>query len=225
MRAKLSVVIPTLNAADGLHLSLPALTEGLEAGVIRELIISDGGSIDATRRIGEEAGAVVVTGAPSRGGQLRRGAHAAQGDWLLFLHADSVLPSGWSAVVKAQMQTARPAVFRLRFDQPGLMPAAVAMWANLRTRLFRLPYGDQGLLILRGQYDAAGGFPDVPLMEDVAFIRRLKGEFDLLPSLVTTSAARYVRDGWLRRGLRNVSILLRYLAGANPADLKKAYEK
>ncbi|WP_306116471.1 MULTISPECIES: TIGR04283 family arsenosugar biosynthesis glycosyltransferase [unclassified Roseovarius] len=223
MRAKLSVVIPTLNAASALPACLSALMAGVETGLIRELVISDGGSQDATMAIAEEAGAVQVSGPPSRGGQLRRGAGAAGGDWLLFLHADSQLPDGWSDAVEAQMAAGRPACFRLKFDARGMAPALVAGWANLRSRLFGLPYGDQGLLISRADYDAIGGFPDIPLMEDVAIVRKLKGRLVMLPLAITTGADRYRRDGWMRRGLRNLILLLRYLAGAAPEQLARRY--
>lgn len=223
MRAKLSVVMPTLDAAQGLARSLPALAEGLDAGLIRELVISDGGSTDATLAIADEAGAHVVSGPASRGGQLRRGGDAAKGEWLLFLHADTVLPSGWADMVEAQIATGRPAYFRMRFDAPGLAPMLVAGWANLRARWFRLPYGDQGLLVSRAEYDAVGGFRDIPLMEDVAMSRALAARLVALPGVVTTSAARYARDGWLRRGARNLSLLLRYLMGADPERLARRY--
>lgn len=224
MRAKLSVVMPTLDAEAGLARSLPALAEGLEAGLIRELVISDGGSEDATRRIAEAAGAILVDGTPSRGGQLRRGAKAAGGAWLLFLHADSVLPQGWANAVKTHIATRKDAgAFRLAFDARGLAPRTVAGWANLRSKVFELPYGDQGLLISRELYDAVGGFPDIPLMEDVALARALRGQLCLLPLAVTTSAEKYRRDGWVRRGGRNLLTLMRYLAGARPEDLVKRY--
>ncbi len=224
MRAKLSVVMPTLNAEAGLARSLPALAEGLEAGLIRELVISDGGSQDNTARVADAAGAVLVSGAASRGGQLRRGVQVAGGDWLMILHADSVLPPGWTAAVGAHMAASDgAAAFRLAFDARGAAPALVAGWANLRSRIFGLPYGDQGLVLPRSLYDAVGGYPDIPLMEDVAMARALKGRITLLPLAVTTSAARYRRDGWLRRGARNLLLLLRYLAGARPEDLARRY--
>lgn len=223
MRAKLSVVIPTLNAETGLIRSLPALAEGLSAGLIRELLISDGGSDDATLAIADEAGADIVTGPPSRGGQLRRGAEAARGEWLLFLHADTVLPPGWADLVLAHLETGRPAYFRLRFDRSGVGAFWVAGWANLRARLFHLPYGDQGLLISREVYDQAGGYPDIPLMEDVAMARKLGRQLVALPATVTTSADRYTRDGWCRRGVRNMSLLLRYLTGTDPERLARRY--
>lgn len=224
MRAKLSVVMPTLNAEAGLARSLPALAEGLEAGLIRELVISDGGSEDATSQIAEAAGAVLVTGAASRGGQLRRGVRVARGEWLLVLHADTGLPPGWPEVVKAHIANGQgPAAFRLSFDSLGLMPRVVAGWANLRSKVLGLPYGDQGLLLSRFDYDAAGGYPDIPLMEDVALARALGRRIALLPATVTTSAERYRRDGWLRRGGRNLWLLMRYLGGARPEDLVRRY--
>ena len=223
MRAKLSIVIPTLNAAEALPLCLSALGEGLEAGMIREVVFSDGGSNDNTLEIAEMAGAVVVKGPPSRGGQLRRGVEAAKGEWLLVLHADSVLPSGWPSAVAAQMQDGRPAAFRLRFDANGLAPQLVARWANLRSKLFRLAYGDQGLLISRQDYEAVDGYPDIALMEDVALSRRLGRRLSIRPEAITTSAEKYKRDGWLRRGARNLSFLIRYLFGADPARLAKRY--
>lgn len=225
MRAALSVVIPTLDAGRDLPACLGALFEGVRAGLIRELVVSDGGSSDDTCLMAEAAGAVIVTGAPSRGGQLRRGAAVAGGEWLLFVHADTVLPEGWADAVRAQMAQGGAAAFRLSFDARGLAPRVVAGWANLRSGLWGLPYGDQGLLISRAEHDRAGGYPDIPLMEDVALARALKGRITLLPLSVRTSAARFAREGWLRRGTRNLWLLLRYLCGADPVRLAERYRR
>ncbi len=223
MRAQLSVVIPTLNAQEALPACLASLMEGVEAGLIRELILSDGGSTDATQTIAEDTGALFISGPPSRGGQLRRGVAAAQGEWLLILHADSRLSEGWAALVQSHLPKDTPGHFRLRFDARGLAPAWVAGWANIRSRLFKLPYGDQGLLISRASYDAVGGYRDIPLMEDVAMARALGRSLTQLPAAITTSADKYQRDGWLRRGARNVSLLLRYLMGGDPENLVRRY--
>ena len=223
MRARLSIIVPVLNSGAELPGLLPGLMEGVEAGLIRELILSDGGSSDATAEIAEEVGALWVTGPPSRGGQLARGAAQAGGDWLMFLHADSQLPRGWSDRVQAQMADGRPGHARLAFDAGGLPARIVAGWANLRARLFALPYGDQGLLIARSDYDAVGGYPDIPLMEDVAMARALGRRLREMPFTIRTGAGRYLRDGWLRRGAGNLSLLLRYLAGANPEALRRRY--
>lgn len=229
MRAEISIVIPTLNAAGSLPGVIETLMEGLHAGIIRELILSDGGSSDATLEIADAAGARVVTGPPSRGGQLRRGCAAAQGQWLLVLHADTHLERGWAEEVSHHLTQAQGAAyFRLRFRARGLMPALVAGWANLRAWAFGLPYGDQGLLIRASDYAKVGGFADQPLMEDVALMRALRqARVDLtaLPVDAVTSAERYQKAGWLRRGGRNLWTLVRYFAGVSPERLADGYRR
>ncbi len=226
MPAPISVVIPTLNAGAHLSASLETLMEGLASGLIHELIISDGGSTDDTLKIADEAGARIVEGAASRGGQLRRGCAAAKGDWLLVLHADTVLSEGWSAVVSDHMQqhAHRPAHFKLRFSARGIRPRLVAGWANLRSSVLGLPYGDQGLLVPAALYAAKGGYPDQPLMEDVEIVRRLP-DMRELAAFAITSAERYQRDGWIRRGSRNLWTLMRYAMGADAERLAASYRK
>lgn len=226
MPAPLSVVIPTLNAAADLAELLPQLMEGVAAGLVRDVIVSDGGSKDDIAKLAEAVGAEFVTGPAGRGGQLRRGVSASRADWILVLHADSRLPEGWSALVREAMEVPdRAFAFGLQFRATGLAPRLVAGWANLRSRFFALPYGDQGLLIPRALYEAAGGYPDIPLMEDVALVRALERPVQLLPAVISTSVDRYRADGWFRRGAGNLWLLLRYLAGADPARLAKAYSQ
>lgn len=224
MRAPISVVIPTLNAGPELHECLLSLMEGLDAGLIREVIVSDGGSEDHTIEIAREWGAELVSGPASRGGQLRRGCAAAKGDWLLVLHADTVLSTGWAGPVSVHLRQDRAGWCRLAFDGGGLPGRIVAGWANWRSRL-GLPFGDQALLVSRALYQQAGGYPDQPLMEDVAIARALKGRLAELEVTATTSPRRYQRQGWTRRGVRNLWTLLRYFLGADPATLAEAYKK
>ncbi|EEB84538.1 TIGR04283 family arsenosugar biosynthesis glycosyltransferase [Roseobacter sp. GAI101] len=224
MRAPISVIIPTLNAAADLSGCLTALMEGLDAGLIRELIISDGGSEDATLALADAWGAEIVTGPASRGGQLRRGCAKASADWLLVLHADTTLDPGWTGPVIAHLKGKKAGWFHLRFDSDGFPAGFVAGWANLRSRL-GLPYGDQGLLLPRALYQSAGGYPDAPLMEDVSLARALKGRLVGIPVDAVTSAEKYQRAGWLRRGGRNLWTLIRYFAGVAPAKLAADYAK
>ncbi|MEO1678348.1 MAG: TIGR04283 family arsenosugar biosynthesis glycosyltransferase [Pseudomonadota bacterium] len=224
MAAPISVVIPTLNAADDLPQTLSALVEGLGEGLIREVVVSDGGSTDGTRAVAEAAGTGWVPGPPGRGGQLARGCAAARGDWLLVVHADTHLEPGWSIAAQAALhEPARAHAFRLRFRAAGFGPAWVAGWANMRSRAFGLPYGDQGLLIARTLYDEIGGFPDIPLMEDVALVRALPSAPRLMTAEARTSFARYAAEGWVRRGARNLWTYARWRAGASPDRLVGGY--
>lgn len=227
MRAPLSVVIPTLNAEGALPVCLAAVYEGVEAGLLRELIVVDGGSEDGTREMADEVGAEVLTVAPSRGGQLRAGAEVAGGEWLLFLHADTELAPGWTDVVGAHLarDRDRAGYFRLGFDEGGSAARFVARWANVRSRLFGLPYGDQGLLISASLYREVGGYAAMPLMEDVAMARVLRGRLKALEHLAVTSSAKYQAQGWLRRGARNLWTLTRYFVGVSPERLAESYRK
>lgn len=224
MRAPISVIIPTLNAERHLGACLTALMPGLEAGLIRELVVSDGGSDDATVEIAKAWGAEVVQGPASRGGQLARGCAAAKGSWLLVLHADTVLSPGWVGPAVAHLGSERAGWFRLAFAKGGAAGRIVAGWANLRSHL-GLPYGDQGLLVPATLYLAAGGYPEHPLMEDVALARALKGRLISIDAVAVTCPARYHRQGWIRRGSRNLWTLLRYFAGVSPQRLAQNYRR
>jgi rSAM/selenodomain-associated transferase 2 len=220
--APISVVIPTLNAATKLPGCASSLFEGIEVGLIRELIVSDGGSEDDTVRVADAIGAEVVTGPASRGGQLRRGCAAARADNLLILHADTQLFPGWVGPVALHLQSGKAGFFDLRFDRGG---AVVAAWANLRSRAFGLPFGDQGLLLPRELYEKSGGYPEFPLMEDVALARALRDQLAPIGHSAVTSAEKYRRQGWLRRGGRNLWTLARYFAGADPEILAAGYRR
>ena len=222
MRAPISVVIPTLNAEAALVELMSDLVEGVGEGLVREVVVSDGGSSDGTREAARNAGATIVEGPPGRGGQLRRGCAAARGDWLWAVHADTRLPAGWTDAVPRHLGTGRAGWARLAFRSGEPAARRVAAWANLRSRL-GLPYGDQTLLLPRALYDAAGGYEDVPLMEDVRLVRRLRVRLAPIDLTVTTDAARYEAEGWTRRGARNLALLARHALGADPATLARAY--
>ncbi len=222
-RAPISVVIPTLDAEGALGSLLADLVAG--ADLLREVIVSDGGSADGTVAAALGAGADVVEGAAGRGGQIARGCAAAAGDWIWVLHADTGLPPGWSEAAAAHLWRGGAGWARLAFRSDAPAARRVAAWANWRARRLGLPYGDQGLLLPRAMLAEAGGFEDVPLMEDVRLARRLRGRLREMDLTVTTSAERYEREGWTRRGARNLSLMARHAAGASPEDLAARYRR
>jgi rSAM/selenodomain-associated transferase 2 len=219
----LTIVVPTLNVAAELPDSLAAL--GPLAG-FAEIVVVDGGSEDRSCEVARAAGARVLTAPRGRGNQLRAGAAAASGSWLLFLHADTRLGPGWRAAVQAHMRS-RPgsaAYFELALDDPARAARRIEFLVRWRCRLLALPYGDQGLLIGRETYEALGGFAEIPLMEDVDLVRRLgRRRLHRLPAVALTSARRYRRDGWWARPLRNLALLALWRLGVKPATLARLY--
>ena len=225
----LSVVIPALDAAATLPATLAGLAPARDAGVLHEVIVVDGGSGDGTGEVACRAGARVIAAQRGRGAQLVAGAEAAGGDWLLFLHADTVLDAGWVAAVQAFMAgpdaTARAAVFRFALDDPDPRARRVERMVRWRGRVLALPYGDQGLLISRALYRQVGGYRPLPLMEDVDMVRRLgRTRLVVLDAAARTSAARYRRGGWWLRPARNLLILGLYFLGVPPGVLRRLYE-
>ena len=227
----ITVVIPTLNAEAGLAASLMSLVSATVDGLVREVIIVDGGSTDRTLAIVDQSGATLVKAAAGRGGQLAAGAVAARMPWLLFLHADTILEPGWEREVQAFIDRVdigqlaeTAAAFRFALDDMGVMPRIIETGVAIRCTLMRLPYGDQGLLIPRRLYAEVGGFRDLPLMEDVDIVRRLgRSRTTILRARAVTSAIRYRRDGYLRRTARNLVCLLLFYGKVSPRLIAKIY--
>ncbi|HXF53509.1 MAG TPA: TIGR04283 family arsenosugar biosynthesis glycosyltransferase [Hyphomicrobiaceae bacterium] len=221
----ITVVIPTLEAEATLGATLASLVPAAIDGLVRQVIVVDSGSTDRTLKIAEDAGADIVRAEPGRGRAMMAGAAAARYPWLLFLHADTVLASGWESEVAALIERvasgARPltaAAFRFALDDTGFFPRLLELGVVVRCALFRLPYGDQGLLIPRRLYDQVGGYRPLPLMEDVDLIRRLgRSRTLILRTSAVTSALRYKREGYLVRAARNLSCVgLFYLRAPMP---------
>ena len=220
----LSIVVPALDAAR----QLPGCLASLEEAGAGEIILVDGGSTDGTVALAKSRGAQVIASPRGRGLQLRAGGEAARGDWLLFLHADTRLATGWAQEAAAFMadpnNRERAAVFRFALDDPADQARRVERLADWRARRLGLPYGDQGLLLSRDFYRALGGFKPLPLMEDVELVRRIgRRRLAFLESQAVTSAERYRRGGWWGRPARNVCLLGAYFLGCPPRLLARLY--
>ena len=216
----LSLIVPTLNAE--VHLG-PCLDAARDAD---ELVVVDGGSSDYTIEVAERRGAKLLCAATGRGHQLSAGADAAEGDWLLFLHSDTVLVQGWRAEVERHIEATPEiaACFRFRLDSRAWQARLVERGVAARVRFLGLPYGDQGLLISRALYDEVGGYRLLPLFEDVDLVRRLgRKRIRPLGADAVTSARRWEKDGWLGRSSRNLFLLGLYGLGIPPARIARLY--
>ncbi len=220
----LSVIIPTRNANASLPRTLACLAEHREEAVIGEIIVADGGSV--TSPDVSEFGAVLLRGQSGRGVQMAKGAKVATGDWLLFLHADTVLGKGWARAVRAHTaQSRKAAVFCFELDDSSIKARILEKLVHVRCRVFAMPYGDQGLLVSRSLYDEAGGFRPLPLMEDVDLVSRIgRSRLAYLEVPAITSAERYVRDGYVARIVRNLTCLAMWSLGVSPERIKRFYE-
>jgi rSAM/selenodomain-associated transferase 2 len=218
----ISVVIPTLDEAAELPATLASVSD--QSGPF-EVIVADGNSADATREIAARHGATVVTSPRGRARQMNAGAANASGDVLLFLHADTQLPSDALDRVRAALADpdAAAGCFRLRFDRDGFW---LWLWSRpVWMRWHRWAFGDRALFVRRSAFDAVGGFPDQPIFEDLDFVQAVRayGRFVFLDEAVVTSARRYERGGALRQQLRNWALWTAWLLGVDPERAARFY--
>jgi rSAM/selenodomain-associated transferase 2 len=221
---KLSIVMPVLDEAAEIETALSALAPYRQRGV--EVIVADGGSSDGTVALARPLADRVIAAERGRSLQMNAGAAVAQGDVLLFLHADTQLPENADRLLLDGLARSGRAWgrFDMRFDGGGLLRVVAAMM-NLRSRLTGVATGDQAMFMTRAAFDKAGGFPQIALMEDVALSARLKCESKplALRARVTTSARRWRRQGTLRTVLLMWRLRLAYFFGSDPNLLAKAY--
>jgi rSAM/selenodomain-associated transferase 2 len=221
---KLSIVMPVLDEAAEIEAALSALAPYRRRGV--EVIVVDGGSNDGTAERARVLADCVIAAARGRSLQMNAGAAAARGDVLLFLHADTQLPENADGLVLDGLARSGRAWgrFDVRIDGGGFL-RVVAIMMNTRSRATGIATGDQALFVTAAAFEAAGGFPPIALMEDVALSTRLKriGRPCALRARVTTSARRWRRHGTLRTVLLMWRLRLRFFLGADPAKLARAY--
>jgi rSAM/selenodomain-associated transferase 2 len=220
----LSIVIPVLNEAVGIEAALTALQPYRARGA--EVIVADGGSTDGTPDLARPLCDLSINAPRGRASQMNAGADAAHGDILLFLHADTQLPDQADRLILGGLTRTGGSWgrFDVRFDQGGLL-ALVAVTMNWRSRTTGIATGDQAMFMTRAAYDAAGGFPAIALMEDVAMSALLKriGRSLCLSARVTTSGARWRKYGLLRTILLMWRLRLAFYFSADPAKLARTY--
>ncbi|MEM0961863.1 MAG: TIGR04283 family arsenosugar biosynthesis glycosyltransferase [Bacteroidota bacterium] len=229
----ISVIVPALNEEEALAATLASVRA--QNGPW-EVILSDGGSTDATITVGRQSlsDLQVVSGARGRAQQMNAGAAGAAGSVLLFLHADTRLPDGALSLVRRSLADgAVGGCFRTAFDVPATDTAfgpvgrwAMRAWqARLWMRWHRLAFGDRALFVRRDVFESIGGFPEQPIFEDLDLVRHLRrrGRFAFLPADVQTSARRFRRHGAIRQQARNLSLWLGWLMGVDPVRLKRYY--
>lgn len=212
-------MIPALNEADCLASTIDA---AFAAGAA-EVIVTDGGSSDATVAIAKARGARVIGGETVRARQLNRGAEAATHEAILFVHADTLLPAGaCDAVQRAIAQGFEFGGFHLAFIEHSARLRYVAFMINARTRLTHAPWGDQAQFVRREAFLHIGGYPEFPIMEDYELARRMNHRA-LLPLVVRTSGRRFLQKGVLRASAMNWLIIISYHLGVQPETLAKWY--
>lgn len=226
---QVSIIIPVRNEE---NLILPAI-EGLrvnDALLPTEIIIVDGGSHDRTVELAEKsADQVIRSPKGSRSFQMHLGAQHAQGTFLVFLHIDSQFPPHWQNIlINSFIKSRHPpaaASFNIGFDSNKPFFRILAALANWRSKITRIPHGDQALIVSKENYFRCGGFPDVPLMEEYLLLPCLNrlGRIDIYPDTATTSARKYTAKGPLRNALKNSLLIFLFYLGVSPKQLAKWY--
>ncbi|UCG59769.1 MAG: TIGR04283 family arsenosugar biosynthesis glycosyltransferase [Phycisphaerales bacterium] len=224
---KISIVVPVLDEAEYIN----SLVERLRSqdGIAHfEIIVVDGDPRGATIGVIRDDGVITRVAEKGRACQMNAGAEAAKGEILLFLHADTQLPENALAKIEGVLENQNyvAGAFDLSIASKRLSLRFIAARASLRSRITRVPYGDQAIFIRKSYFDKIGGFEEVPLLEDVELMCRIRKRGDkiiILPDLVTTSARRWEKEGVFFTTLRNMLIINLYRLGVSPERLARYY--
>jgi rSAM/selenodomain-associated transferase 2 len=228
---RISIIIPALNEAGMIARAIASTSSRLNT----EVIVVDGGSIDDTILLARNMGAQVIASPAGRAHQMNLGAQSATGNILLFLHADTCLPPGFDALVRAALPPSPPqdkpipiaGAFPLKIDAASPMLRWVEWGVEWRSRILQMPYGDQALFLRADTFHKIGGFPTLSIMEDFELVRRLKrlGKIVIVSAPVVTSARRWLQRGVFATTIINQMVILGYLLGASQERLRRLYRR
>lgn len=226
---KFSIIIPVLNEKDRINdiiENINKLTNMNES----EIIIVDGDKTRSTINTIIDKNVVAVVSEKGRGKQMNAGANIAKGQILLFLHADTALPENAFKDIEEILKNGDydAGAFNLSFNSKKLIYSVFSFLASIRSRLTRIPYGDQAIFIKKNIFEKIGGYKEIPLMEDVELmeeLKRTKSKIHILKSKVKTSTRRWERNGIFNTTLKNIMISIFYILGVSPDKLVKIYYK
>ena len=224
-----SIIVPVLNETDQINPLIEHIhNQGF--GPLYEVIVVDGDPQGSTVRIIQDKDVIAITTEKGRGRQMNAGAAVARGEILIFLHADTKLPDGTLEKISRALEDQNyvGGAFDLRIDSDRLFLKYIAIRASLRSRLNRIPYGDQAIFLRKKYFDQIGRFKEIPLMEDVDLMRRIKKDgkqIVILPDKVITSARRWESEGALYTTLRNQMLVGLFYLGVSPHRLAKYYRR
>jgi rSAM/selenodomain-associated transferase 2 len=222
---KISIIIPVFNEAAKIQETLTRVIDTTNV----EVIVVDGGSRDETVEIAKSLGVKVISANPGRASQMNAGAVVAKGNILLFLHADTLLPTNFDTLICSALQDTKTiaGAFELRIDSQLRGLRFIEKMVNGRSSFFALPYGDQAIFLKAAIFEQVGGFPNLPIMEDFELMRHLKreGRITILPASVITSGRRWQKLGVVKTTLINQLVIGGYFLGVSPDKLVNFYRR
>jgi len=223
-----SIIIPVFHERERIGWLLEHLSQVTSCDPVEVIVVDGSWDQDTIGLIATRPDVITMASDRGRARQMNAGASVARGDILLFLHADTELPPNGLRAIHSVMREGRcvGGAFELAINSPKRIFRILARWASLRSRITRIPYGDQAIFVRRDYFESIGGYADIPIMEDVELMRRIKKRGDricILPQRALTSARRWEKEGFAYVNIRNTLLVLLYVLGVSPQKLAAFY--